>query len=79
MPGPVAIVVSEDALTATAKADVVAPQVQIHAALRADDVAALRRLIAEAARPLVLAGRSLDPARRPRTCAGSSSNGTCQR
>jgi acetolactate synthase-1/2/3 large subunit len=59
-PGPVVIAVPEDVLTATVTADAVPPQAAIHAAPRADDVTALRRLIAEAARPLVLAGRSLD-------------------
>jgi acetolactate synthase I/II/III large subunit len=59
-PGPVVIAVPEDVLTATVTADAVAPQAAIHAAPRADDVMALRGLIAEAARPLVLAGRSLD-------------------
>jgi acetolactate synthase I/II/III large subunit len=38
----------------------VAPQAAICAAPRAEDVATLRRLIADASRPLVLAGRSLD-------------------
>jgi glyoxylate carboligase len=56
----VVIAVPEDVLTATVRADAVAPQAAIHAAPRADDVMALRGLIAEAARPLVLAGRSLD-------------------
>src|SRR5580700_1281048 len=56
-PGPVVIAVPEDVLTATVTADAVPPQAAIHAAPRADDVTALRRLIAEAARPLVLAGR----------------------
>jgi acetolactate synthase I/II/III large subunit len=59
-PGPVVIAVPEDVLTATATAVPVAPQAAIHAAPGAEDVAALRRLIAEAARPLVLTGRSLD-------------------
>ena len=54
------IAVPEDVLTATVTAAPVAPQAPIRAAPRADDVATLRRLIAEAARPLVLAGRSLD-------------------
>jgi acetolactate synthase I/II/III large subunit len=59
-PGPVVIAVPEDVLTATVTAATVAPQAPIRAAPRADDVATLRRLIADAARPLVLAGRSLD-------------------
>jgi acetolactate synthase-1/2/3 large subunit len=61
-PGPVVIAVPEDVLTATITAAPVAPQAPIRAAPCTDDVAALRRLIAEAARPLVLAGRSLDRA-----------------
>src|ERR1700722_4629353 len=59
-PGPVVIAVPEDVLTATVTAAPVAPQAPIRATPCTDDVAALRRLIAEAARPLVLAGRSLD-------------------
>jgi acetolactate synthase-1/2/3 large subunit len=59
-PGPVVIAVPEDVLTATVTAAPVAPQAPIRAAPCADDVATLRSLIAEAARPLVLAGRSLD-------------------
>jgi acetolactate synthase I/II/III large subunit len=59
-PGPVVIAVPEDVLTATVTAAPVAPQAPIRAAPRADDVVTLRRLIVEAARPLVLAGRSLD-------------------
>jgi acetolactate synthase-1/2/3 large subunit len=59
-PGPVVIAVPEDVLTATATAGPVEPQAPIRAAPCADDVATLRRLIADAARPLVLAGRSLD-------------------
>jgi acetolactate synthase I/II/III large subunit len=62
-PGPVVIAVPEDVLTATVTAAPVAPQAASNAAPRGDDVVALRRLIADAARPLVLAGRSLD---RPR-------------
>jgi acetolactate synthase I/II/III large subunit len=59
-PGPVVIAVPEDVLTATVTAAPVAPQAPIRAASCADDVATLRRLIAESARPLVLAGRGLD-------------------
>jgi acetolactate synthase-1/2/3 large subunit len=59
-PGPVVIAVPEDVLTAEVEAPSVAPQAPIHAAPRADDIAKLRSLITGAARPLVLAGRSLD-------------------
>jgi acetolactate synthase I/II/III large subunit len=59
-PGPVVIAVPEDVLTTTVTATPVAPQAPIRAAPCADDVATLRSLIADAARPLVLAGRSLD-------------------
>jgi acetolactate synthase I/II/III large subunit len=59
-PGPVVIAVPEDVLTATVTAAPLAPQAPIRAAPCGDDVATLRRFIAEAARPLVLAGRSLD-------------------
>jgi acetolactate synthase I/II/III large subunit len=59
-PGPVVIAVPEDVLTAKVTATSVAPQAPIRAAPCADDVATLRSLIADAARPLVLAGRSLD-------------------
>jgi acetolactate synthase I/II/III large subunit len=59
-PGPVMIAVPEDVLTADVASPVVAPQAAIHATPRADDIATLRDWIASAARPLVLAGRSLD-------------------
>jgi acetolactate synthase I/II/III large subunit len=62
-PGPVVIAVPEDVLTAEVSASPVAAQAAIRAAPHPDDVATLRSLIASAARPLVLAGRSLD-------CAG---------
>jgi acetolactate synthase-1/2/3 large subunit len=61
-PGPVVIAVPEDVLTAAATSAAVAPQAAVRAAPRPDDVATLRKLIASAARPLVLAGRSLDRA-----------------
>jgi acetolactate synthase I/II/III large subunit len=59
-PGPVVIAVPEDVLTAAATSPAVAPQAAVRAAPRPDDVATLRKFIASAARPLVLAGRSLD-------------------
>jgi acetolactate synthase I/II/III large subunit len=59
-PGPVVIAVPENVLTAAVTAVPVAPQGAIGAAPRPDDIGALRRLFAEAARPLVLVGRSLD-------------------
>ncbi len=59
-PGPVVIAVPEDVLTAEVAAGPVASQCAIHAAPRAEDVATLRAFVARAARPLVLAGRSLD-------------------
>jgi acetolactate synthase I/II/III large subunit len=59
-PGPVVIAVPEDVLTADVASPVVAPQAAIRAAPHADDIATLRDWIAGAARPLVLAGRSLD-------------------
>ncbi len=59
-PGPVVIAVPEDVLTAAVTSPPVAPQAAIRAAPHAGDVATLREWIASAARPLVLAGRSLD-------------------
>jgi acetolactate synthase-1/2/3 large subunit len=59
-PGPVVIAVPEDVLSADASSPAVAPQAAVRAAPRADDIATLRDWIASAARPLVLAGRSLD-------------------
>jgi acetolactate synthase I/II/III large subunit len=56
----VVIAVPEDVLIAATTVASVAPQAAIRAAPHADDVATLRSLIADAARPLVLAGRSLD-------------------
>jgi acetolactate synthase-1/2/3 large subunit len=59
-PGPVVIAVPEDVLTAAVSSPVVAPQAPVGAAPRANDIATLREWIASAARPLLLAGRSLD-------------------
>ena len=59
-PGPVVIAVPEDVLTATVTSPPVKPQAPIRAAPAAADIAALRGLIADASRPLVLAGRTLD-------------------
>jgi acetolactate synthase-1/2/3 large subunit len=59
-PGPVVIAVPEDVLTAAVSSPAVVPQAPVRAAPRADDIATLREWIASAARPLVLAGRSLD-------------------
>jgi acetolactate synthase I/II/III large subunit len=59
-PGPVVIAVPEDVLTADVTSLPVAPQAAIRAAPHPEDIATLRRLIASATRPLVLAGRSLD-------------------
>jgi acetolactate synthase I/II/III large subunit len=59
-PGPVVIAVPEDILTADVTAATVAPQAAVRAAPHPADIATLRDLIASAARPLVLAGRSLD-------------------
>jgi acetolactate synthase I/II/III large subunit len=59
-PGPVVIAVPEDVLTADVTSPPVAPQAAIRAAPHAEDIATLREWIANAARPLVLAGRCLD-------------------
>jgi acetolactate synthase-1/2/3 large subunit len=67
-PGPVVIAVPEDVLTATVTADAVAPQAAIHAAPRADDVTALRRLSGSCA-PARSRRPQPRPARRPRSLA----------
>ena len=59
-PGPVVIAVPEDVLTAPTHGAPVGPQAMVRAAAVPADVAMLRGWLENAARPLVLCGRSLD-------------------
>ena len=60
VPGPVVIALPEDVLTAVTAAVPVAPQALPRAAPQAGDVAQLRAWLAEAERPLVIAGSGLE-------------------
>lgn len=59
VPGPVVIAVPEDILTAACAADPVQPQAAIAAAPDAASLAALRTMLGEAKRPLVIAGSAV--------------------
>ena len=60
VPGPVVIAVPEDILTAECTTKVVKPQAPITSAPDATSLVELRRLLASAERPLVIAGSGLD-------------------
>ena len=61
VPGPVVVVVPEDVLTSVAKSPAAPGRTRLRGAPHPDDVATLRTLLAEAKRPLVLAGSGLEP------------------
>lgn len=60
LPGPVVIAVPEDVLTAAANGSPARPQALVRAAPVAEDVARLRGWLAEARRPLMIAGSGLE-------------------
>jgi acetolactate synthase-1/2/3 large subunit len=60
LPGPVVIAVPEDVLTAPATGAAIRPQAPVRAAPVAEDIARLRGWLAEAERPLIIAGSALE-------------------
>jgi acetolactate synthase I/II/III large subunit len=58
-PGPVVIALPEDVLTAPADGPLVPPQAKVRAAPHPGDVSRLRQLLAQAHRPLAIAGANL--------------------